>query len=299
MLYLIVGGIMLNMEWQEINKKLISCEEYFHTPSLLAKSNFFYVQRIGHFNCNKDFSVRRSGLTGYLIMYTLDGQGLLKYRGEQYEIVKNHVVLINCRDYQEYATYASRNWDNKWVLFDGGMSDNFFKIIYENYGPVINISDNTSIEKGLDELMYLKSNINNNFDIKASILLHNILTEILLSATSMSENLINEYQSLLTPIIKFIEQNYGSHISVGDLAHNCNMSVFHFSREFKKVTGYSPYEYIMKFRINKGKSFLSNTKHSVEQIAVDLGFSDAGGFIRAFKKFEDITPIKFRKIHQI
>ena len=288
----------MNREWQEINKKLTSCEEYFHTPSLVAKSNFFYVQRVGNFNCNSDFFVRRMGLTGYLIMYTTNGQGLLKYRDKQYEIVRNQVVLIACRDYQEYATYNSRNWGNKWVLFSGGISDNYFKLIYENYGPVINLPDNTPVETCLDELLNFKSNMNNNFEIKASLILHNILTEILLSAASMSANYINEYQRLLTPVLEHIEQNYDSHILVGDLAKNCNVSVFHFSRVFKRSTGYSPYEYILKFRINKGKDLLSNTKEPIEQIAVSLGFRDNGGFIKAFKKFEGITPSKFRKIHQ-
>ena len=46
--------------------------------------------------------------------------------------------------------------------------------------------------------------------------------------------------------IAFIEENLTSTITVKDMADAAGYSVFHFARTFYKVTGHSPYDYLMR-----------------------------------------------------
>ena len=103
---------------------------------------------------------------------------------------------------------------------------------------------------------------------------------------------MNEHVTLA---LAFVEENYNSNISLSDMASHSCCSEFHFSRLFKKVTGYSPYEYIVKYRVNKAKNLLKNTDKSVEDIAECVGFGSASNFIRTFREFEGMTPLKYRK----
>jgi len=53
--------------------------------------------------------------------------------------------------------------------------------------------------------------------------------------------------------------------------------------------------YVLKTRNEKAKDFLMNPHYQIEEIANNVGFSDASYFTKVFKKFEGITPTQFRK----
>lgn len=48
-------------------------------------------------------------------------------------------------------------------------------------------------------------------------------------------------------------------------------------------------------RISHAKSMLRFSNDSVENIALDCGFQNAGYFIKVFKKSENMTPLEYRK----
>jgi AraC-like DNA-binding protein len=52
----------------------------------------------------------------------------------------------------------------------------------------------------------------------------------------------------------------------------------------------------MRKRVEWGKALLSSTDMKLAQIAEESGFSDAGHFVRSFKKHEGVTPSLFRKM---
>jgi len=95
-------------------------------------------------------------------------------------------------------------------------------------------------------------------------------------------------------IIAYIEKNYATDISLEDMAAVACSSKYHFCRNFKKITGYGPYEYLVKYRINKAKSLLKETDISVGEIAEYVGFGSTSNFIQTFKKLEGLTPLKYR-----
>ena len=48
-------------------------------------------------------------------------------------------------------------------------------------------------------------------------------------------------------------------------------------------------------RLSRAKSLLRFSDSSVEEIAADCGFADAGYFIKVFKKAENMTPLEYRR----
>jgi AraC-like DNA-binding protein len=94
--------------------------------------------------------------------------------------------------------------------------------------------------------------------------------------------------------VRFINDNYGTDIRLGIAAREAGMSLSHFSRMFKKVMGLSYQEYLNNCRITKAKNLLRASPQSVSEIAVSLGFADATGFGRIFKKLTGQTPSAYR-----
>ena len=95
--------------------------------------------------------------------------------------------------------------------------------------------------------------------------------------------------------IAYIEKHYPEKIEVDDIAKALNISRSGFSHEFKRETGFSPYEFITNKRINRSKELLKITDMSVEEIAAAVGFSSQANYIKIFRERNHITPNAFRR----
>lgn len=87
--------------------------------------------------------------------------------------------------------------------------------------------------------------------------------------------------------------------SVGDGAQRARMSVDHFSSLFKTSIGFAPMDYFQRRRVHRSCQMLLNPRHSLTEIALDLGFSDAPHFCRMFKRHKEMTPSQYRKVYKV
>lgn len=99
---------------------------------------------------------------------------------------------------------------------------------------------------------------------------------------------------ILEPALKYIEENYGEQILLEDVASISNLSLYYFSKLFKKEMGMNFTAYVTKYKIEKAKSMLKNTDIPIVNIASDLGYYECGYFTKVFKKLEGITPTEYR-----
>jgi len=269
---------------------------YSSTPSLTAKSSFFYVQAVGHFLCDEKYITRRQGYNSYLLIYTINGKGRVCYNGHQYDVDSGKAILINCNDYHEYYTVCRELWEFKWIHFNGGQSDEYFRLIYNNYSPVVAVSDYESIPRHIDTIIDLIQLANLQAEVKTSCIILQILTEIVLEASSCSAKLNkSRHHELVESAIEFVGRNYHKQISIKDMADFVHCSVYYFCRIFKRSIGYSPYEYVVKYRIYKAKEMLKTGRGSIEEVAEGVGFESLSNFVKTFRKFEGITPLKYKK----
>jgi AraC-like DNA-binding protein len=282
--------------WIEAGGNIENMYQYNYTPSFLARSTFFYVQSFGHFFCDSKYYTRREGYKSFLMIYTLNGKGYAEYRGKKYELSKGQVLIMDCFDYHEYRTDPVELWEIKWVHFNGASSEQYFNMIYEKYGPVINMGENECISEYMDQIFSMHKQDDKQIEIKASSIIVRMLTEILLTTTGKTLELKTKSDIYdLQRVYDLIEKNYDSNISLDDMAASVNLSKYYFIKVFKETTCYSPYEYLVKYRINRAKSLLESTDKPIEQIAVEVGFESTSNFIRTFKKIESMTPLRYRR----
>lgn len=92
----------------------------------------------------------------------------------------------------------------------------------------------------------------------------------------------------------WMHQNLREPLSVAVLARRSGLSERQFSRRFRQACGMAPVEYLQTLRCNAARELLQHSNLGVGDIAASVGFTDAGYFIRVFRKLAGQTPGEYR-----
>jgi AraC family transcriptional regulator len=98
----------------------------------------------------------------------------------------------------------------------------------------------------------------------------------------------------LRKVTEFIADNYSRDLRLAELAQVAGMSSFHFAREFKRTTGTTPHQYLIKFRVERAKALLAKNDLPLIEVGLQTGFSHQSHFTRLFRRVTGTTPNAYR-----
>ena len=104
---------------------------------------------------------------------------------------------------------------------------------------------------------------------------------------------ILNYQRM-DPVLKYLDENYTSQISLDNLAAMCAISKYYFCRLFKIATGQTVIEYANSLRLSLANRLLHSTSLPITEIAKQAGFDDYCYFSRRYRKEFGVSPNKIR-----
>jgi len=99
----------------------------------------------------------------------------------------------------------------------------------------------------------------------------------------------------LSPVVRFIDDNYTETVSMKDMAEMAGLSATQFNVRFRSVFRMSPTDYVLSRRIQDAQKCLTETSQSIIEIAVNVGFVDQSHFTKRFRKVTGMTPLAYRK----
>jgi AraC-like DNA-binding protein len=92
-----------------------------------------------------------------------------------------------------------------------------------------------------------------------------------------------------------IDREYAQPLDVEALARDAHMSAGHFSREFRRAYGESPYSYLMTRRIERAMALLRRGDLSVTEVCFAVGCSSLGTFSARFTELVGVPPSVYRR----
>lgn len=107
-------------------------------------------------------------------------------------------------------------------------------------------------------------------------------------------NAPQEYRRL-TPAIQLVTSGYERLIRASELANACGLSVSQLQREFRRLFGISPTDYILRTRLLVARQMLERSATTVGEVAVACGFYDQSHFTKAFKAHTGLPPQAYRR----
>ena len=105
-----------------------------------------------------------------------------------------------------------------------------------------------------------------------------------------------ERNAAIEHAIEYMQKNFEIDITLSEIAKMCSVTPEHFSRIFKKETGFGFSEYLNQLRLRRAEYLLRNEPgRSVCEIAYACGFNDSNYFSSKFKKYFGISPVAYKK----
>lgn len=92
----------------------------------------------------------------------------------------------------------------------------------------------------------------------------------------------------------FIAEHQSEELSLGDVAHEVNMSDSYFCRIFKRATGLTFTQFLARERVESAKQMLLNANIRISEAAYAAGFQSLSQFNRVFRHVAGEAPSRYR-----
>lgn len=260
---------------------------YFHTSSDFAKEHLFCLAWGGEFLCDSTYEINRRTkeqfLDYYLIFRILEGSLQFEYEDSRFTAYPGDIVYLGSHIPNHYWSTGSVRF--QYFHFNGPLAKAFYELLHAQQG--VRFTGKSESAFLFNSILKEMSQTNAN-DQKLSLMMYNLIAGLAIPGSEdADENVLRAQQ--------FIDDNFYKPITVDDIADYAGLSRYHFSRIFKKETGYSPHQYLINIRLRHARELLSTDSASLDTIAATCGFSSTSHFISVFKKEAGVTPVMFKK----
>jgi AraC family transcriptional regulator, transcriptional activator of pobA len=251
------------------------------------------------------FPVPPTRASTHTIIFLTSGIATMNIGFQKVKIHKNECLIVPAGQVFGYDRYEVNKgflctFDNDFLLGKIGSNDLLKEFEFLNIwaNPVIKFDQKLArylqqtFQRILDE--YSANGLKNTNVIQAYFIA--ALCDLQLIYKPLSQNksktaisLTNKFKELLH---KYIKEKH----LVSDYASMLNVSPNHLNKSVKEVTQKPVTKWIDETLVLEAKVLLFQTNYSISEISTELGIFDSSYFSRLFKKYEDCSPVMYRKM---
>ncbi|MBN2590884.1 MAG: AraC family transcriptional regulator [Sedimentisphaerales bacterium] len=267
----------------------------FYLDAHFRKNHALKVVCGGRERCKPNYRIDRPSFPFYSIEFVARGKGTVTLNNTEYDLYTGRIFSYGPGIAHVMSSEADDPLVKYFVDFIGSDAPKMLSKFALAPGRVVQVSSPEVILQIFEDLIK-----NGQADSRYSLLLCKAILEQLIlkiAETSIVENSRTSaafctYQS----IRDVIQKNYMNLRSLEQIAEECNIDSAYLCRLFKRFDKRSPYQYLMRLKMNFAAQRLLLPNSSVKEIAFELGFSDPFHFSRVFKRILGISPSTFKSL---
>jgi len=232
-----------------------------------------------------------------LFVYTLKGRGCFEEADKRIHQLLPGTAYA-CSGIEPGVKYyypadATEPWTFIWFSFKGVYAEDMLKSVIKRYGRTYRIPETHPVILELLALQNSRGPVHVLSPHEGGALVFAVIN--MLAETFEIKHKENHSSQLIFKAQQMIISRIHEKINCEQLASELNISREHFSRIFKQQTGTTPNEFIARRKIIHACHLLRETRMNCKEIAFAVGYETPTNFIRAFKNYQQTTPLQFRK----
>ncbi len=249
----------------------------------------------GYEQCSPDYAIHRTGFPYYLIEFVARGKGSITLGGKDYPLTAGTVFSYGPDVPHDFTTDPDDPLGKYFIACTGPRA---LELLQQNAlapGSIGRVFAPAEIQEVIDELV--RNGMKHTY-FSASLCVK--LLEYLI--IKIAESLM-PWHGIETPAFatyqrchRYIWANYSQLRTMAEVARECHVDPAYLCRLFRRYAHQSPYQFLMRLKMNLAAERLQNPEMLVKQVAAQLGFADPFHFSRAFKKVFGLSPEEFRRI---
>jgi len=259
-------------------------------------SKQLYPVAMGFYKKAQGHSMFREKHDDYLLIYCVNGEGLLKLNNKSIKISSGDLVVLPKSIAHEYAAKKKTPWSIYWVHLDGTLATNYItQISKQGDANILPIGLHSRLITDFEALLdtRLSSSLLESH-LHSCSLLSQIITYIALlyKQTQHKVDKSLNLEAVKSLMLTHIHQQ----LDIDTLASTANLSKFHFIKRYKALTGRTPINDFIQIKIERACHLLDISDKSIATIGLELGYEDAYYFSRVFNKIMGISPTQYRSM---
>lgn len=234
--------------------------------------------------------------TAELIRHT--GKNLEEgYHNTLYETQKLTMPMIQNGDLEGLYRYGKNLLPMNYGVFSKNLREQQLVVF------IISVSSamTAAIQGGLDPQtalsmaeLYIRHGLKLNSPTDIDTLSMNAIIEFTKHVREEKQDTSSSLHPSIYNCIQYIRERVYTPVTVAEIADYAGYSPEHFSRIFKKESGFNAGEFIMNSKLYESKKLLKFTNMTIGEISSQLYFSNQSHFQKSFKKKFHMTPLQFR-----
>lgn len=251
----------------------------------------------GWHECNESYFIRRDRvcefLNDYLMILTLEGEGVGICEGVEYRLTRNKVIIFSKNVSHAYFVPKGCRWEFYWMHMDGPNCEALLNYLIREHGVCFEVSCLQEVSDIFERLLGAEYRYYEYEFFAAQMIVKLLFT---VAGSVGTPNREAQYRKMLAvDVIDYIEAHFGEEIQLSDLSAQMKLSPEHAIRLFSRETGMTPYQYLKQYRLRKACSWLEESEWSIAEVAAAVGYRSVSAFIAQFKEYYGITPGAYRR----
>lgn len=262
-----------------------------------ALSRDLYPHAFGYYEAAGGHAMRRTleEHADHLLMYCVQGEGLLRVDGGEWRILPGSVVLLPAGVGHSYAAEAGRPWSVFFAHFSGAQTAAFCEPLLRGESlAVCRLGVHPQLLNDWQALLEARPA---GFEMTGLLVAANRLRQILVGFAQLAQA-GSTHRSRLD--VAAIQSHMQAHLqespTLESLARLAGMEKFHFAKTFRKLTGHSPLQHFLHLRMARACELLDSGEGGVADVANELGYADAHYFSRQFRQVIGLSPTAYRSL---
>ena len=249
----------------------------------------------GYECCQPEYKINRSDFPFYCIEFVARGKGKLILKDSEYALFAGRVFSYGPGVAHLISTKSDEPLVKYFVDFVGPGARKILRKCGLTPGHVVQVASPEVILRIFDDLIR-----NGETDSPYSAMLCSTILQQLILKTAETAVIENKHTTVAFSTYQssreIIRKNCLTLRSLDEIAGECRIDSAYLCRLFKRFDSHSPYQYLMRLKMNIAAQMLQSPNASVKQVAYELGFGDPFHFSRAFKRVFGMSPSSFKSL---